>query len=133
MNTKAKGSNAERELISLFWENGYAAMRAAGSGSTRFPSPDLIAGNRIRTLAIECKASKELKKYLNQDDIEQLKNFSTAFGAEPWIAVRFNVLKWYFLTLEDLESTPKGYVITIENAKNKGLLFEELIGDSIYQ
>lgn len=131
MNKKAKGSNAERELIKMFWDNGFAAMRAAGSGSTSFPSPDIIAGNRIRRLAIECKTTRELKKYLSIEDIEQIKTFSVLFGAEPWIGVRFNILRWYFLSLEDLTKTASGYVITICDAKNKGLLFEELIKDSI--
>lgn len=127
MDMKAKGSNAERELIRLFWENGFAAVRAAGSGSTRFPSPDIIVSNKLKILAIECKATKGLKQYLSQEDIDQLLIFSKTFGAQPWIGVRFNILRWYFLAIEDLEKTPTGFVITINNAKNKGLLFEELI------
>jgi len=130
INKKAKGTNAERELISLFWKNGFAALRAAGSGSSRYPCPDIIAANRVRKLGIECKTTSNLKKYLLDEDINQLSEFCRIFGAEPWIAVRFNVLKWYFLTLEDLEKTKKGYLITIENAKNKGLIFEELINES---
>lgn len=131
MNRKAKGSNAERELVKMFWSNGFAALRAAGSGSARHPCPDVIARNRIRTIAVECKSTKELKKYLNFEDINQLKEFSSKFGAEPWIGVRFDILKWYFLSLEDLEKTENGYVISIECAKKKGVIFEELICDSI--
>ena len=127
MNKKTKGTKAERELIHFFWKNGFAAMRAAGSGSTPFPCPDIIAGNKIRTLAIECKAIKTLKKYLSKEDIIQLKTFSKTFGAEPWIGIRFDKLKWFFLTPEDLTKTPSGYVVTINDAKNKGLILEELI------
>ncbi len=131
MNTKNKGSNAERQLIKMLWESGYAAVRAAGSGSTRFPSPDVIASNKIRTIAFECKASKNLKKYLTEEEVKQLKEFSNIFGAEPWIGIKYDKLPWYFITTEDLKKTPNGYVISIEIATNKGLLFEELINESI--
>jgi Holliday junction resolvase len=131
MNHKAKGSNAERELIKMFWDAGYAAIRAAGSGSARHPSPDIIASNRIRRIAVECKSSRDLKKYLSTKDIEQLVEFAEKFGAEPWIGIRFDVLKWYFLSIDDLEKTPSGYVISIASAKSKGLLFEEFVEISI--
>lgn len=130
-NTKAKGTKAERELIDLFWQNGYAAVRAAGSGSTRHPCPDIIASDGIRKIAIECKSIKGLTKYLSNEDIKQLLDFSQAFGSESWIGIRFDVLKWYFLSVEDLDKTKGGYVISIEKARRIGMLFEELIKDSI--
>lgn len=131
INKKAKGTNAERELIKMFWDAGWAAIRAAGSGSSRFPSPDIIASNRIRRCAIECKTTKDLHKYLSKQDIDQLLEFACSFGAEAWIGIRFDVLKWYFLSTEDLEKTPGGYKISIENARNKGLIFDEFARDSI--
>lgn len=134
MKTKAKGSNAERELLHSFWEHGIACMRAAGSGSTRHPCPDLIAGTPLRKLAIECKATGNVKQYLSQQQIAELRTFSTLFAAEPWIAVRFDhyskkdELGWYFLTLDDLRETEgNNYVISVELAKLKGLRFSELI------
>jgi Holliday junction resolvase len=127
MNYKSKGINAERELIRLFWGiDGWSAIRVAGSGSSRFPCPDVIAGNRARKLAIECKTVKLKTKYLNDEDILQLKTFSAVFGAEPWIAVKFKS-DWFFLSIEDLKKTVKGYAVSKELAKSKGLLFEELV------
>ncbi len=137
MNLKAKGSNAERELIHLFWKSGFAAMRAAGSGSTTLPSPDIMAGNTLRKFAIECKATKANKQYLDKQQIEELKHYCKIFGAEPWIAVRFDKTQknpdqgWYFLTLEDLKETEgNNFVITSESARARGLLFEELVKHS---
>lgn len=127
MSLKSKGISAERELIHLFWANGYAATRVAGSGSIRYPCPDIIAGNVRRKLAIECKVSKEKKKYIPIEEIHQLQEYSTKFGAESWIAVKFSRENWFFLTLEDLEYTSKSALISFENAKTKGLLFEEVI------
>jgi holliday junction resolvase Hjr len=127
MSRKSKGINAERDLIHKFWGNNWAAIRVAGSGSSSFPSPDLLAGNRIRKMAIECKVTKEDKKYFSMEDIEQLKTFSDLFGAEPWIAVKFGKESWFFINLEDLEKTPQGFMISVAIARNKGLLFEEIV------
>ena len=134
MKTKAKGSKAERELLHAFWQHGYACMRAAGSGSIGHPCPDLIAGTPTRKLAIECKATGSTKQYLEQQQVAELRQFCQIFGAEPWIAVRFDhyskkdQLGWYFLTLDDLKETEgNNYVISVELAKLKGLRFEELI------
>jgi Holliday junction resolvase len=128
MKAKQKGSNAERELIHLFWANGWCGVRAAGSGSIGYPCPDVLVGNGSRRLAIECKATCDLRKYFPQKEVDELREFGTKFGAEPWIAIRFDNDKWYFLNLEDLNKCPKGFAASFSTAKQKGLLFEELIG-----
>lgn len=127
MSRKQKGINAERELIHMFWEHGWAAIRVAGSGSSRYPSPDLLAGNNLRKLAIECKSIGADSIYLPPDVIEQLRLFAEKFGAEPWMAIRFDKKGWYFLAFEDIIQTEKGFKISNELAKSKGLLFSELI------
>ena len=128
MGRKTKGINAERELIHKFWStNKWAALRVAGSGSMRYPSADVLATNKLRKLAIECKTAKKSWKYIEKDAIEQLKEFAELFNAEPYVAVKFNREDWLFLTLEDLEETNKNFMINIEKAKIKGILFEELI------
>jgi holliday junction resolvase Hjr len=125
---KAKGSKAERELIHLFWEHGFGAMRAAGSGSTKHPSPDILAGNGRLFYAIECKASHAQVKYLEKDEVSQLDLFANTFGARPIVAIRFDNEKWYFMKLGDLKITPKCFVVNFELAKKKGMSFDELIG-----
>ena len=127
MSVKQKGINAERELIHMFWKNGWAAIRVAGSGSSHYPSPDLLAGNNLRKLAIECKAISSNNKYLSSNTITQLSEFAEKFGAEPWIGIRFDSKGWYFLSFDDINKTKKGYSISNELAKQKGLLFNELI------
>ncbi len=127
MSRKTKGINAERELIHMFWNNQWPSVRIAGSGSMKYPSADILASNKVRKLAIECKTSKNQKKYLTKDEIEQLKLFADIFGAEPWLAVKFNKQPWYFLNIEDLKTTKKGYSVNLDIIKLKGLLFDELI------
>lgn len=127
MNQKAKGSKGERELVKFFNESGWACLRTPGSGSSRYPSPDIIAANAIRRVAIECKVTKDNKKYFQEAEIEQLRTFSQMFGAESWVSVKFPNDPWYFLTLEDIEKTGKGWAVSLELAKRKGLTAEELI------
>lgn len=127
--TKKKGTKAERELFHLFWNNGWGCARVAGSGSSQRPSTDLIAGNGSRVLALECKAIKNNKKYFDEASVRQMLNFSSSFGAEPWIAVRFDKIGWFFMPVEELkESKGKSSFISLDFAKKKGKSFDELIG-----
>jgi len=128
MSLKSKGINAERDLIHKFWATkNWSAIRIAGSGSMVYPSADILASNKLRKLAIECKTCIEKSKYLPKEDVEQLKQFSDIFGAEPWIAIKFKGHEWYFVSLEDMQETDKNYLINTDIAKNSGLLFEEMI------
>ena len=136
MNTKQKGSTAERELIHKFWKTGtWAALRAAGSGSTQHPCPDLIASNGTRILVIECKSVSGGYVRVEKEQAEELKTFATLFGAETWVGARYakDTTKeshgegWYFFSLEDLRESEKGYSMNIQEALYKGLSFEELI------
>lgn len=129
MSLKSKGISYERELIHMFWKTGeWAAMRVAGSGSIKYPSADILAGNALRKLAIECKSSKSESVYIPKEEVDQLQQFATKFGAEPWIAVRFHNTMWHFVSMDNLEFTESSAVINTENIKNKGLLFNEVIG-----
>lgn len=127
MSRKSKGINAERELIHLLWGKGWASCRIAGSGSMRYPSADILATNKIRTLAIECKTSRDDSRYFTKEEIEQLRTFSKLFAAEPWIGMRFDRSDWLFVSLEDLQLKENSYLISKELAKNRGLLLDELI------
>lgn len=126
---KSKGSRTERELFHLLWDNKWAVVRIAGSGSTPLPAPDLLAGKSGRVLAIECKAIKKGNRYLKKEDFDQLLVFSELFGAEPWLAVRFNNLDWYFVKPKDLEITEgSNYIISMNLLKEKGITFDKLVG-----
>ena len=129
MSRKSKGISYERELIHMFWATKeWAAIRVAGSGSMQYPSADILAGNALRKLAIECKSVKNDSVYIPKEDIDQLKEFAKLYGAEPWIAVRFAKTAWHFISMDNLELTERCAVITTENIKTKGLLFNEILG-----
>ena len=130
MGSKRKGTTAERELFHLLWNSQtWACCRSAGSGSTPLPNPDLIASNGSKILAIECKAIKNKSKHFNKSEIDQLIEFSTKFGAEPWFAIKFDNQGWHFLKPEELKKTKTGnYSVNLNLAKQTGKKFEELIG-----
>ncbi len=127
---KAKGSRAERELVAFFNEHGWSCLRAAGSGSSKYPAPDILAGNAIRRVAIECKVTKDEKKYIPNAEIEQLNTFAKNFGAEAWIGVKLGSNEWFFLMPEDAEKTAGSHVISLKIARLRGLRKEELLGNS---
>jgi len=124
---KRKGTIAERDLISLFWDSDWSAHRIAGSGSSRYPSPDIIAGTPLRKLAIEVKMTKDTRKYFTAEEIGGLKFFCDIFGSEAWVAVKFGKEPWYFFSLEDLKETGKNFAVSISDIPTKGFSFDELI------
>ncbi len=129
MNTKQKGSNAERELIHMLWNEGYAAIRAAGSGSCKYPVPDIIASNALRRLAIECKVTKDNSKHFTKKEIADLGEFCAKFGAEGYLGIKFSKNDWFFFTIEDLKLTKsENFSISESDAQVKGLNFRQLLG-----
>ncbi len=128
MNRKSKGINGERELVHRFWSKGWPCVRIAGSGSSRYPCPDILAGNRERMIAIECKVTKSNKKYFPKNEIRLLNEFCKSFGAEPWVGIKFKGEDWLFLSTNELEETTSSFVASVELMKRKGMLAEELIG-----
>lgn len=117
---RAKGSAAERELLTMLWGSNFAAMRAAGSGSQRFYCPDVLASNGSKVLAIECKSTKHKQQYFDPEQVRQLSEFARIFKAEPWLAVKFSA-DWRFFRIEDLESSGKNLMISQEHKTVKFL------------
>ena len=130
MNAKAKGTNAERELIHLFWSKGWAAIRVAGSGSSSYPCPDILAASSGsgRRLAIECKSSGDLSRHLPSQQVGDLVKFGEIFGAEPWIGVRFNGTGWAFFSPDGLRRTGTAFSVSLKMVNEKGLSLDQLLG-----
>jgi Holliday junction resolvase len=128
-NKKAKGTAAENELLHMFWDNEWVCVRVAGSGSTQFPAPDLLASNGHRKFVMEIKTLSATKKYFTGQEIRDLEFFGLKFGAEAWVGIKFPESQWFFLPTSELEETSGGnYVIDIVSMKRKGFTFEDLIG-----
>lgn len=126
--SKAKGSRTERELLHMFWEAGHFCLRVAGSGSMPFPCPDLLAGKEGRSFAIECKSSKQDRRYITEEQVNELKEFAKGFGAEPWIAMRFDREGWKFLHPDHLgRNSGNNFFASKDLCQEKGITFEQLL------
>ena len=114
----------------MFFKEGWQPCRIAGSGSIPLPATDLIAGNGKRLLAIECKSGKRnIRRYIKEKQIKELKEFSKKLGAEPWVGMRFDNEEWFFLTLNKLvRSKGNNFVLDLNIVKKHGITFNELIG-----
>ena len=125
--SKRSGANAERELLHMFCDKGYSAIRVAGSGSMTEPSCDLLVGNGSLMAAIECKACKDKKKYLRAEQIDEFSKFAKNFGLAALVAIRFSRNGWWFISPENLDKTGKGLAISLEDIKIRGKSFDDLI------
>jgi Holliday junction resolvase len=123
---KAKGSKAERELLQIFIDNNFRAVRVAGSGMFENSDCDLISGKLgVGKYAVEVKSSKKTSKYITKEQINNFIVFSEIFGLTPVVAIRFNRFGWYFIKPEDLEDSGKNWVINLKSAKEKGSRFSQ--------
>jgi Holliday junction resolvase len=124
---KTKGANAERELLHMLSGEGFAVVRVAGSGMIAETSADLIAGNSAKKFVIECKTCKDKKRYVDKQQIHDLKEFAKKFDMPPLIAVKFNRQGWWFIEPEQLEDTGKSLAISLEDIRKIGKSFDEII------
>lgn len=110
---KKKGIDKERDLINFLEYHNLKAIRTAGSGGgTNKDRPDIIAGdiNKNIVYCIELKSTSKDFIYINQKQVKGLINFTNNFllNAVPVIAIKFNYMPYYFLSIHDLKSTKKG-------------------------
>jgi Holliday junction resolvase len=118
-----KGANFERELVGLFWESGWTAMRAAGSGTTKHPVPDVIAVKDGRVILVECKTTTKDRLSLKQA-VSGIKEFAKKSGGSAYLAIKFYKQKPRFYDICELIIADR-YTIT---DKDEYLSFEQLIG-----
>ena len=128
MSRKSNGIKAERELYHMLWERGFAVVRVAGSGCMVEPSCDLLAGNGTTKVAIECKTTRDKKKYIEKKQMEDFKLFSEKFGLHPVVAIKFVRNGWWFIHPEQLEDTGKNFAISLEEIRKIGKNFDGFIG-----
>ena len=126
MSNKSKGSNAERELVKLFTENCWRALRVAGSGVNDDSPCDLIAGKAGKKgYAIEVKSSKRSSIYITKAQIEDFILFAAMIGLQPALAVKFNYQGWLFIDPRHLKDTGNNWVVSLVNSKTNGQRFSQ--------
>ncbi len=131
MSNKAKGSKTERELVRMCTENGWRALRVAGSGVNDDSPCDVIIGKLGKKgFAIEAKSSKKDRIYITKEQIEDFMLFSNIMGLQPAIGLRFNYEGWLFIEPAQLDDAGKHWVIALSKAKEVGKKFGQVFGDT---
>jgi len=109
MSIYKRGADFERKLVTLFWGRGWAAVRAAGSGTRKEPVPDVIAVKDEKVIVVECKTTKKDRLSL-KSAIQQLAEFTKLSGGKGYIAIRFYRKHPRFYDLDELMKK-KNYTI----------------------
>ncbi|MFH0714156.1 MAG: Holliday junction resolvase Hjc [Candidatus Diapherotrites archaeon] len=122
-----KGANAERELIKELYAKGYSVIRAAGSGVTPLPSPDLLALNGRKTLAFECKAWGSTSLTIPHEQFDSTMEWCAKADAEFFIAWKATGKGWHFLKPEHFHKNAKSYSVSFKDALAKGIPFSTLV------
>jgi Holliday junction resolvase len=132
MSNKSKGSNAERELVKIFTEQGWRALRVAGSGVNDDSPCDILAGKvGKRGYVVEAKSSKKNRIYISREQMEDFMMFASMLGLNPALAVRFNYQGWIFLEPKHLEDSGKYWVVSLENARTNGKRFGQFFEEKV--
>ena len=118
-----RGIRDERELVNRLWKYGFAVLRSPASGSaTKFPRPDIIAGNSELNLqlAIEVKTTWNKTIYIAKESFDQLIAFANLFGCQPVFALKFKGKRkhpWIIVSPKKLKATDQGnYKVTFRSA-----------------
>lgn len=108
----SKGDSGERELRDRLDAEGFAVVRAAGSGSAPgFDLPDLHVSDGGYEWAIEVKRHAPTRnRYLDEAEVESLLRYADLFRrSEPRVAARWDQdTTWYFADPRDLPETDGG-------------------------
>ncbi|ADG13450.1 Resolvase, Holliday junction-type [Methanocaldococcus infernus ME] len=112
-----RGYRFEIKLKEMLEREGYLVIRSAGSKGV-----DLIAGKGSRLMIFECKATKKEMLYIDKEDVFKLLEYSRAFKAVPYIAVKFgkDIL---FFSPYNIEEKGKSFLVRVE----EGLKFEDIV------
>jgi len=118
---KAKGSNVERQVLSLLRDRGFAVVRAPASGSKRKdPVPDIIALKLGQIVLIEMKSRKQGKVYITREQAEGIAEFARKSGGELFIGVKLpRLLK--FVPFSKVKRTEGGNYVVDEELIEEGL------------
>ena len=102
-----KGIQQERDLVNLLNENGFRAVRIAGSGagSRGNPKPDVFCINSTIAYAIELKSSNRDVIYIDNKQIRSLISFCDGYGIYPLVCVKFSRVPFVFLRLRHKSTT----------------------------
>ena len=112
-----KGIESERKCVVRLYEEGFVAVRTAGSGAgSKQPKPDILAGKNGKQFAIELKTSSNNEIYIKRTQLCGLVEFAKQFGAIPMVCVKFARLPYVFMRINNVK---RSGVVTHHISKNQ--------------
>jgi Holliday junction resolvase len=119
---KKRGYDAEREVVNMFRDNGFEALRVPVSAPSKEPLPDVFAIKNDCILAIEVKSQTQYV-YVKREQVKKLHQFLNIHKIYPKkfavLAAKFKYKGWSFKIAEKYDD----YVLKM----GQGLSFKELI------
>ena len=119
---KKRGYDAERELVHMFRDVGYDAIRIPVSAPSKEPLPDVFAVKDDSILSIEVKSHVRYA-YYKAHQVQKLFEFLDIHKIYPRkyavLAAKFKYKGWWF----DVAEKNQDYIIKI----NQGLTWNELL------
>jgi len=92
MGRKRKGIEFERRVLKTLREQGYYAVRSAGS----FGTFDIIAVKQSEVLGVQCK----MDGYLPPEEREEMVSVGEDYGIKPYLAYRRKEGRKFVIVLE---------------------------------
>ncbi len=122
-----KGANAERELIKILDNMGFAVLRVAGSGVNPIPCPDVVALKNGKIIAFECKAKKGEYLAIKLEQMDEEVEWAKKAGASFVVAWKVPHNGWLFIKPENFRKTDKFYMLKLDFAQKIAIKIDELL------
>lgn len=103
-----KGYNFERNLKLDLENKGWKVIRSGGS-----KKPDIVAARKGEILIIECKVTKNSNVYLDEKEVQNLKNTAKEFNGKGLYAIKQKQKKYVFIELYRLKKVGKMYIVKL--------------------
>ena len=121
-----KGARAERELIKMFLDKGFAVIRAAGSG-VNSNSPDILVFKKGVQYAFECKAWNKDYLSIEKEKVKRLIKWEKTTGITTMIAWKIPYDGWFFVYPQEMSNSAKYCSISKNKIKQINRVFDNLV------
>ncbi len=110
-----RGARAERELLGIFNDNGWAVIRSSGSGVNAL-SPDVVAIKNKVGVACECKFWDRGSISIEPEQFEKLLEWEGRSSSHTFVAWKVKNRGWLFIKTGEFTKGEKNYNVTMKRA-----------------